>query len=480
MPQSAQPAGDDSIACSVSEAGAEAPLQPGARRRMLISLMFPAMLMPLASTMSRVAIPVIRDDFGLPADLTAWVVAAFFLPFVILMPVYGRLSDGLDTRRLILIGVVVFAAGTTLTLASPNLAWLMVGRAVQGIGVAGMMPLGIALISAVFPASIRGLALGTWSTVGPSTGFIGPLAAGFLVAGWGWRGAFAPPLLLGLITYIAVSRGVPRQSGSVRPGYIRAFDWGGVILFAAAASCLVFFLSSRSITGVEPLHDWRLLGAGSLLLAIFIWWENRRRNPFVPISIFRNRMFTRASVCASMRMFGMGGIGFLVPLYLVDIHRLQPAQLGGLLMIMPGAMALMVRLGGILSDRVSARLPVLIGLTVQTLSLLAFARLPGEASIWIIALLLVVNGLGVGLMLAALHRAAMTDIQQQEMGAAAGIYSMIRFLGAVTGTALSGVLLQAGLDASLSTVEAYQQAFLASAAFPVIGILIGLRLRERP
>jgi MFS family permease len=349
---------------------------------------------------------------------------------------------------------------------------------VQGIGVAGMMPLGMALISAVFPASARGQALGTWSTVGPSIGFFGPLAAGFLVAGWGWRGAFAPPLILGLVTYLAVSRGVPRQSGSVRPGFVRSFDWGGVLLFAAAASCFVFYLSSRSITGVEPLHDWRLIGAASLLLIVFIWWEHGRENPFVPLLIFRNRMFTRTSVCASLRMFGMGGLGFLVPLYLVDIHGLQPVQLGGLLMIMPGMMALMVRLGGMLSDRVSSRLPVLIGLTVQTLSLLAFAKLPGDVSLWVIAAVLGVNGLGVGLMLAALHRAAMRDVQPSEMGAAAGIYSMIRFLGAVTGTALSGVLLQGGIDASLSTVEAYQQAFLVFAAFPVIGLLFGATLRE--
>jgi MFS family permease len=302
--------------------------------------------------------------------------------------------------------------------------------------------------------------------------------AGFLIAAWGWRAAFAPPLLFGLVTYVAVVRGVPPQPGPGGSRFVRTFDWGGVLLFAGAACSFVFYLSSRSITGAAPLHDWRLLATAAVLFAAFLGWESRRANPFLPIRIFRNRMFARTSFCASMRMFGMGGLGFLMPLYLVDIHGLQPAQLGALLMIMPGAMALMVRIGGSLSDRVSSRLPVLIGLSVQLITLLTFGWLPGTAPIWVVAAALGANGLGVGLMLAALHRAAMRDVGGSEMGSAAGLYSMLRFLGAVTATALSGVLLQAGLDASLPAIAAYQQTFLAFAVFPVLGILAGLSLRE--
>ena len=440
--------------------------------------MFPAMLMPMDSMMSRVALPIIRDSFGIQADLTAWVAVSFYLPFMVLMPVYGRLSDGLDKRRLILMGILIFSMGATLTLSSTDLAWLMVGRAVQGVGVAGMMPLSMALISSIFRAEKRGRALGTWSTVGPATGFLGPLAAGFLVAGWGWRGAFAPPLFVGLIALAAVYRGVPSQSRNVGRRFLRSFDWGGSVLLAAALICLAFYLSSRSITGIAPLRDWRLLTAVLVLLSVFLWWERRRENPFVSLEIFANRMFLRTSFCATMRMFGMASLGFLVPLYLTDIHGLRPAQLGVFLIINPGAMALMVRFGGGLSDRWSSHWLVVIGLAVQVSVLVIFSQLSENASLLTVAATLGFHGLGVGLMLAALHRAVMGSIPEAQMGAAAGLYSMFRFLGSVIATALSGVFLQAYLDAALPMIEAYQKAFLIFAGFPVLGVIVGFSLRE--
>ena len=120
-------------------------------QRILYALMIPGMLMPVASSMSRGALPVIRDEFAISADMTAWVAAVFTLPFMIVMPVYGRLSDGVGRRRLILAGIGVFSVGTLLTVFAPTLAWLMAGRAIQGIGVSGMMPLGMALLSVIFP-----------------------------------------------------------------------------------------------------------------------------------------------------------------------------------------------------------------------------------------------------------------------------------------------------------------------------------------
>ena len=243
-------------------------------------------------------------------------------------------------------------------------------------------------------------------------------------------------------------------------------------------TCLVFFLSSRSVTGVAPLRDWRLLLAAVVLFGSFLGWERRQEHPFVPLDIITDRMFLRASFCASMRMFGMGGISFLIPLYLVDIQGMPPAQLGGLLMIGAGTMALVVRLAGGLADRWSSRWLVVAGLAVQTSVMVIFSRLPADTPILWIAGNLGLHGLGAGLMLATLHRAVMMSIPESQMGAAAGLYNMLRFLGAVMGTALSGVLLQDNLDAALPLIEAYQSVFLAFAGFPALGMLVAFSLRE--
>ncbi len=149
------------------------PISPEAATRILISLLFPSMIMPLASAMSRVALPMIRDDFQIQADMTAWVAAIFTLPFMILMPVYGRLGGGVDKRRLILAGIFIFSIGTLIALFSTNLTWLMAGRAIQGVGASGFMPLGMSIITTIFQAKERGKVLGSWSSVGPATGFVG-------------------------------------------------------------------------------------------------------------------------------------------------------------------------------------------------------------------------------------------------------------------------------------------------------------------
>ncbi len=441
--------------------------------------MLPAMLMPLASSMSRVALPIIRDEFVISADMTAWVATSFTLPFMILMPVYGRLSDGVGRRRLILAGITLFSIGTLVTIFATDLPWLMVGRCIQGVGVSGMMPLGMALLSTIFSPDERGKALGTWSSVGPTTAFVGPLIAGFLAQGWGWRATFVPPLIFGLLAFVAVRQIVPAGLSTVRPNFLRRFDWLGVFLLAGTLILLLFFLSSRPITGVDPLRDWRLLLGTLLFGSSFVWWERRRPDPFIALDIFHHRRFDISSAGAMLRMFGMAGTSFLIPLYLVDIHHLTSTQLGVMLMIMPGSMALMVRIGGQVADQRGSRLPVAVGFVVQTLVMIGLWQLPATAPLWQVGMLQSAHGIGVGLMLAALHSSAMGSVPSQAMGVAAGVYSMIRFFGMVVGTAIAGVLLEQFLSLPMAPINAYQAVFFCYVFVALAGVGVSLALGGR-
>jgi len=459
------------------------PNQPGlisaeAAQQIVIALMFPSMLMPIAGSMSRVALPIIRDDFSISADMTAWITTAYILPFMILMPVYGRLSDGVGRRRLLLAGMLIFAIGTVITITTTELVWLMIGRAIQGVGTAGITPLGMAIISTIFRAEERGKALGTWSSIGPTTAAISPPVAGLLVDWGGWRYAYAPPLLLVIIAIFVVVKFVPAGLSNIQPKFWRSFDWTGVLLLASTLTALLFYLSSRPITGVAPLQDWRLLGGVLFFLVAFLWWEQRCSNPFVVLGIFANRMFTAASCSAALRMMTMGGSSFLIPLFLADIYALNASLMGFILMIMPGAMMLTVRFGGQMADRFGSRFPVIGGFLSQLISMILFSLVNLETPLWMIGALLAVHGLGVGLMLAALHQAAMHNMEDAEMGVAAGLYSMIRFVGMAIGTALSGVLLQNYLNQSLPLIEAYQSTFLFFAGSALCGLAlaaVGLR-----
>ena len=463
--------------------GVNAPVSSKTARRIVISLVFPTMLMPFVNSMSRVALPVIRDQFQIEPDMTAWVATVFALPFTILTPVYGRLSDGLGKRGLILFGSLLFSVGTAITVFAPGLAWLMVGRAIQGLGTGGMMPMAMALISEIFDPRQRGRVLGAWGITGPTTATLAPLIAGLMIETWGWRAAMAPPLFLGFLAFAVVYRVIPARLSVSRPGFLRSFDWVGVGLMAASTTGFLFYLSSRPITGVAPLRDWRLLAITLLLVGVFFWWEMRRdapsrREPFVDFSLFRIPTFNLATLCATLRLFTLNGLSFLMPLYLADVRGLSPAYIGLFAMIAPGAMIVMVFLGGRLSDRWGSSLPTIVGLGVQGLTAVIYSLLPGTAPLGSIVAIQIFYGLGSGFCLAALHHAALSHVPEAQMGAAAGLYSMLRFFGSAVGTALGGVFLASFLNRALPTLHAYQSAFLCFSGTAFLGALIGFRLRE--
>ena len=457
----------------LAQSGIEAdPLTPKAARRILIGLMFPAMLMPLLSSSAGVALPVIRDTFQLQADVTAWVATAFTLPFMILMPVYGRLSDAVGRRRLILAGIAICWIGTVIVVGSNGLAMLVIGRGIQGAGLASMLPLGLAILTSVYPPETRGKALGTWSSIGPLMGFVSPVMAGFLVDWWGWRAAYVPTLISCIVAFIAITIMVPAGLSTVRPGFWRTFDWIGIVLLAGTLVFFLFYLSSGPITGVAPLQDLRLLAGLVLLFVTFLWWEKRDATPFLPLTLFKNAEYIQGVMASSLRMLSMVSLFFLLPLYLVDVRGYTPAQLGVMLMIMPGAMTLMVRFGGQIADRYGSRWPITIGFTVQIFTLIAFSQLPATAPLWQLVLLLIIQGLGIGIKLAPLHSIALGSISDEQMGTAAGFYSMVRFIGMATSTAMAGVLYQMFSDQGLSQIDAYQRTFLCFTPFAILGIVV--------
>lgn len=440
--------------------------------QLLYTLMLPAIVLPLVSWMFSLALPVIRDDFGITADWAAWVATSFSLPFVILMPVYGRISDVLGKRRLLLLGIATFMLGSVLAIRSANLTSLMIGRIIQGFGVAGLLPLSLALITEVFPSTRLGWAMGMWSTVGPVTGVIGPILAGFIVAKWGWRVSFFPAILVALICLVVIYWMIPPSGQRFQFAFLTHFDWMGVVLLSAALTFLLFYFSSRPITGRPPLQDWRLLLLTMIFFVAFAAYEKRKANPFINLRLFKNRSLVVGSISAGLRMLALGGgLGFIMPLYLADVIQLNPTQSGFYLMVNPAAMAIVVRYGGNLSDRFGSRVIAMTGFGLITVVMFIFSLLPSHVSHGLIIFLLAVFGSGTGLMLAALHRASLNDVPVDELGTSSGLYSMIRFLGSVCGAAFGGIILQFYLD-QRGPLIAYQYVFKWFAGFAILGFLV--------
>lgn len=460
-----------------------------AQTRILIGLIAPSVMTGMAHHMFGVALPDIRSTFAINADTAAWVVMAYTLPFIALMPLYGRLGDGLGKRRLLLLGTAIFLVGTGLVMSASTLPLLLIGRAIQGIGTAGFVPLSIAIISERFAVNERGRVMGAWNSTIPLTGLSVPYLAGLLVDRWGWWAIFPPLLVAGVVAFGIIWRNVPARSSTARSGagrsdafpydFVRRFDWTGVLLLAGGLVTLLFFTSSRPITGVPALQDMRLLAICAACFAALVYWELRRPQPYVNLRLFANGSFTVTSVVAGLRMFLMSGINFLLPLYLTDIHGASASTVGAVLAVQAGTLFLVSRAGGQVADRWGSRIPSMVSMLGLVGVMAMLALLPASAPLWTIFVAVAFHGLIIGLSLAPLHRSAMQGIDESETGMAAGLYSMIRFAGQVFGTALAGVLLQRGLDALLSPLAAYQSVFWLHVGVAVVATVAGLGIRER-
>jgi EmrB/QacA subfamily drug resistance transporter len=434
--------------------------------------MVPMGMTILNLTMFGVALPAIRDSFMLEADTVAWLVTAYTLPFVMFMPLYGRLGDGLGKRRLFTVGIILFFIGTLFCLTADSLLDLILGRVLQGIGTAGVNPLCIAVIAELFPHRERGRALAIWSSTGPAMGMIAPFMGGVFVDQFGWHSIFWTGIVASVVAMWVVRGFVPQLAPKPQLGFLRNFDWLGMGLLSGAIMMLVAYLSSRSLTGVEPLQDWRLAVA-TVVLAIGLWrWECRHPQPLLPLALFRVTNFSRASLAAALRMILMSSEGFLFPLYLTDIYGVSSTQVGMLITLQAGALLVAVRYGGRMADRWSRRWPVVIGFAIQALNMAYFANLPETAPLWGPALGIMVHGGAAGLSLAVLHRLAMDNVPISQSGAAAGLYSTIRFFGSIIGATIGGVILRQALDYFTSPLDAYHVAFWCWAAVATLAVVV--------
>jgi MFS family permease len=179
-------------------------------------------------------------------------------------------------------------------------------------------------------------------------------------------------------------------------------------------------------------------------------------------------------------MFSMMGIGFLTPLYLSDIKELSALLIGLFFLIHAAMLLATMRLGGRFADLWGSRLPVMLGAGGQCVSMICLALLPGGASLLWYVCALILHGLGAGLSLAALHRAAMSQIPDRQSGVAAGLYSMGRFGIGMLGSALGGVILKIGLDRGFAIIQAYQTVFWFIVILSVVNVLLGSRLKQGP
>ena len=269
------------------------------------------------------ALPVIHRDLHASLSGLEWTVNAYTLTFAVFLITGAALGDRFGRRRMFVIGLAIFTAGSAAAALAPSIEALIVARAVQGFGGAIVLPLTLTILSAAVPAEKRGLALGAWGGISGLAVAIGPLVGGAVVQGISWQWIFWLNVPIGLVLIPLAALRLKESRGPND-----ALDLPGVGLASAGLFGIVWGLVRGNSVGWGSAEIVFALLAGAAVLALFVLWELRAKEPMLPLRFFRNRTFTAANVASLLMFFGMFGSIFLLAQFFQTVQGYSPLQAG--------------------------------------------------------------------------------------------------------------------------------------------------------
>jgi EmrB/QacA subfamily drug resistance transporter len=378
------------------------------------------------------ALPVIKLHLHASLSSLEWTVNAYTLTFAVFLLTGATLGDRFGRKRMFLIGLAIFTAGSAFAALAPSAGWLIVARAIQGSGSAIVTPLTLTLLSAAVPVERRGAALGAWGAVAGLAISSGPLVGGAVVQGWSWQTIFWINVPIGLILLPLAFRGLTESRGSATK-----LDLRGVLLASTGLFSIVLGLVRANDFGWTSSYVLTSLIAGVALVAAFVRWELRVEQPMLPMRLFRSRGFSAANGASMLMFFGMFGAIFLLSQAMQTMQGHSP--LGAGLRILPwtGMPIIVAPVAGILADKIGARPVVFTGLTLQAIGLgwLAFAVTPTVPFTHLIAPF-VICGFGMAMFFAPTAALVLSTVSRAEEGIASGAANAMRELGGVFGVAV--------------------------------------------
>lgn len=439
-------------------------------------------LTTLTGSMINVVIPIIRAEFGASAAQVGWIVTGYVLAYAIGVPLYGRISDLFGVRRVFVLGLLGFATGALICALAPNLALLVLGRTVQGVGGAVIPALATVAVARVLPSGNRGGAMGlVASSVGVGSA-VGPVVGGVVGQFLGWRPLFAGSLVLALLL-IPFARRVLPDGGSQAE---RRFDLPGGLLLGLSTGLFLFGITQGQAAGFASFSSWGSFLGAALAAAGFIWRINRAPHPFVPPALFGNRAYVAAMVVGFFAMFANLSTLVFVSLLIVEVNALSPGAAG--LVLTPGAitLALLSPLAGRYSDRIGVRPIIVAGLVIMACALFLLSTFAGSTPL-LVAVGIVGMGAGFACIQSPTNNAAANALPGKEVGGGLGIFAGAFFLGAGTGPAVMGAFLaarQAAGAAALNPLYSFDAApfsdtFLVMILALIVALLAAFRLRGK-
>ena len=392
-----------------------------------------SLMVALDALVVTTALPTIRADLGASIEQLEWTVNAYTLSFAVLLMTGAALGDRLGRRRMFAAGLGLFSLASAACALAPTVGWLIAARAVQGAGAALVMPLGLTLLSAAYPAERRARALGIFSGITGLAVLGGPVLGGAITQGIAWQWIFWINVPIGLLT-IPVVLAPRRRRATVRaaPRTSPAWCWSPP---PRSGSCGGLCAATRPAGAASRWsRRWPL---GALLTVAFVLWERRAAEPMLPMGLFASRPFSSGNAATFFLFAALFGAVFFMAQFLQIAQHRGPLDAGVRLLPWTATLFIVAPITGARISRVGERPFAVAGLLLQAAGMgwIALIASP-DVAYWRLVVPLMMAGVGVSMAMPALQNAVVSSVAPASLGQASGTFNALRQLGGVFGIAI--------------------------------------------
>jgi EmrB/QacA subfamily drug resistance transporter len=432
-----------------------------------------------------VALPSIQIDLEFSQENLQWVISAYALLFGGFLLLGGRAADLLGRRRLFLAGIVVFTVASLVSGLAWSEASLIGARAFQGLGAAIVTPAALSIISTTFAeGEDRNKALGAWGAVGAFGAVAGVLLGGVLTDLLSWEWIFFVNVPVGIAAFVAT----PFLIGESRDATAKSFDFPGAVLVTGGLVVLVYAITQANDYGWTSVETIGLFAASAALLAGFLGWEARSKDPLMPFSIFRLRTLVGANLAGLILGTAMFGMFLMLTLYMQQVLGYSPLRTGVAYLAVAGTAIFWSALAAQLVTRVGVKPVLIVGMTALTAGLVWFTQVSVGGS-YVADLLpgFLLISVGLGFSFVPISIAALAGVKASEAGLASGLINTSQQIGGALGiAALSSIATSTtsnevsnGTALNFALTNGFHDAFIAGGIVAFIGILVAVFVVSR-
>jgi EmrB/QacA subfamily drug resistance transporter len=402
----------------------------------LVALLLAAFLVNLDTTLVNVALPALVRELHATTTQLQWVVDSYNLVFAALLLTFGSLSDRFGRKGMLLAGLAVVGIASLAGGFTTDPAQLIAARAVMGLGAAMTFPATLSLMSNVFTGRTeRARAIGLWGAISGVAIAVGPIVGGWLLEHFSWASIFIAMVPVAAVAAIAVALVVPAS----KDPQAAAPDVPGLVLSSATMALLVFTIIEAPAYGWTAGRSLAGFAVSAALLAAFIVREQRAAHPMLDVRLFRNLRFSAASGAVTVSLFTLFGFIFLMTQYFQFVRGYGPFATG--VRLLPVALA--VGAGSVAGTQLAVRAGTKLIVTIGLIAMAAFygwvaASTSATISYSIIAVQMVLYGLGMGLTSAPATESIMGAISRRNAGVGSAVNDSTRLIGGTLGVAVIG------------------------------------------